>query len=247
MSDAKGSASPSSVGHRPDGKWTFDEDVTNVFDDMLRRSIPDHDGMRRAVHEVACKYVQPKTSVLDLGCARGTALDRIRDKFGAQVVCVGVDVSAPMVAAARARYALAIENETMRIFEHDLRDRFPPTPAAPSVILSVLTLQFVPINYRQQILADAHAALAKGGALVLVEKVLGSDAASDALLVALYHEAKERAGYSREDIDRKKHSLEGVLVPVTARWNEELLSRAGFRSVECFWRALNFAAWVAVK
>jgi hypothetical protein len=25
------------------------------------------------------------------------------------------------------------------------------------------------------------------------------------------------------------------------------LRQAGFRDVECFWRCLNFAAWVAVK
>ena len=42
-------------------------------------------------------------------------------------------------------------------------------------------------------------------------------------------------------------SLEGVLVPVTARWNEELLREEGFTSVDCFWRHLNFAGWVAVK
>ena len=42
-------------------------------------------------------------------------------------------------------------------------------------------------------------------------------------------------------------TLEGVLVPVTARWNEELLHEEGFRSVDCFWRHLNFAGWVAVK
>ena len=39
----------------------------------------------------------------------------------------------------------------------------------------------------------------------------------------------------------------GVLVPVTAHWNEELLRQEGFTSVDCFWRHLNFAGWVAVK
>jgi tRNA (cmo5U34)-methyltransferase len=34
---------------------------------------------------------------------------------------------------------------------------------------------------------------------------------------------------------------------VTAKWNEDLLRDAGFRTVECFWRHLNFAGWVAVK
>jgi len=48
-------------------------------------------------------------------------------------------------------------------------------------------------------------------------------------------------------VSRKKESLEGVLVPVTARWNEQMLEEAGFRHVDCFWRWMKFAGWVAVK
>ena len=53
--------------------------------------------------------------------------------------------------------------------------------------------------------------------------------------------------YSQDEIDAKRHSLEGVLVPVTARWNEDLLSTAGFDHVDCFWRWMNFAGWIAVR
>jgi tRNA (cmo5U34)-methyltransferase len=94
---------------------------------------------------------------------------------------------------------------------------------------------------------DVFLSTVDGGAFVLVEKVLGSTAESDAVLVAAYYDTKREAGYTDEEIDRKRLSLEGVLVPVTARWNEDMLSRTGFRDVECIWRTLNFAAWVAVK
>ena len=52
---------------------------------------------------------------------------------------------------------------------------------------------------------------------------------------------------TREEINRKRFALEGVLVPVTARWNEELLNGAGFRQVDSIWRWMNFAGWVAIK
>jgi hypothetical protein len=42
-------------------------------------------------------------------------------------------------------------------------------------------------------------------------------------------------------------ALEGVLVPVTADWNVQLLRSAGFRRVECHWRRFCFAAWIARK
>ena len=48
-------------------------------------------------------------------------------------------------------------------------------------------------------------------------------------------------------LTRKALSLEGVLVPASAEWNEGLLRQAGFAEVECLWRWLNFGAWLAVR
>lgn len=67
------------------------------------------------------------------------------------------------------------------------------------------------------------------------------------LLGELHHDEKRAAGYSEDEITRKALQLEGALVPVTAAWNVDLLRSAGFRDVDCFWRSLNFAAWVAVR
>ena len=85
------------------------------------------------------------------------------------------------------------------------------------------------------------------GAFVFVEKVLGNTADLDDLMVKLYLTLKGKNQYSDKQIERKKMSLEGVLVPVTAKWNEELLKMAGFKEIDCFWRWMNFAGWVATK
>jgi len=114
-------------------------------------------------------------------------------------------------------------------------------------VLAVLCLQFVPIEYRQGIVSKAYEALKPGGALIVVEKVLGATSALDARMVELYLLDKRDKGYSQDAIDRKRLSLEGVLVPIAARWNEDLLRSAGFAEVDCVWRWLNFAAWVAVR
>lgn len=150
-----------------------------------------------------------------------------------------------MLAAARERFADEIERGTVEIVDHDLREGYPQTRAY--VTLCVLTLQFIPIEHRQRILADAYESTIPGGAFILVEKVMGSDAPTDRLLGELYANHKRRSGYTDQEIHRKRLSLEGALVPVTARWNEDLLRGAGFRSVECFWRWMNFSGWVALK
>lgn len=229
----------------PEGKWTFDAEVTHVFEDMLSRSIPQYEVMRQACFDIACRYVQPKTAIVDLGCSRGEAIRALLDRFGAHNRFVGVEVSAPMLQAARERFQGYIECGIVDIRAMDLRTAYPPEQA--SVTLSVLTLQFTPIEYRQRIVAEVYGHTRPGGAFLLVEKVLGATAEIDSTLVETYYALKREQGYSQEEIERKRLSLEGVLVPVTARWNEELLVSAGFRQVDCFWRWMNFAGWVAVK
>ncbi len=235
----------SSLGHMPDGKWAFDESVTSVFGDMLARSIPQLSLMRELVFEVACRFVQPGTHVLDLGCSLGESLVPLVSRFGSTNRFVGIEVSAPMLAACRERFHDLIETGVVEIREQDLRAPYPEEQA--SVTLCILALMFTPIEHRFRILNDVFTHTRPGGALVIVEKVLGGDARTDAVLVDLYHQHKRAVGYTQEEIDRKRLALEGVLVPVTAAWNEQLLRGAGFSHVECFWRSLNFCGWLAIK
>lgn len=235
-----------SINHLPNGdKWTFDESVTMCFDDMLRRSIPQYDIMRKTVFDLACQHVQPKTAIIDLGCSRGEAMAPLIDRFGVYNRHIGIETSQPMLEACRTRFKGLIDVGVVEIIDMDLRQKFPPVSA--SVIMSVLTLQFIPINYRQHIVQRSYDALMPGGCLIVVEKLLGSDAIIDKIMTSNYAALKAANGYSAESIDRKALSLEGVLVPVTSAWNEELIRQGGFRHIDCFWRWMNFAGWIAVK
>ena len=110
-----------------------------------------------------------------------------------------------------------------------------------------LTGEFVPVVHRRRLVRDVYEHTVEGGAFVLVEKVIGGSPRTAEMLIDHYHELKHANGYSRGAIERKRLSLEGVLVPATAAWNEELLRASGFQEVECIWRYLNFAAWVGLK
>lgn len=237
-----------SLGHMPEpgARWAFDDAVTGVFEDMLQRSIPQYEVMREIVSDTAAEYLKPccaGVDFVDLGASRGDAsvalLERVPNARG-----LLVEVSEPMLAACRERFAGARQQIQVRDF--DLRTGYPEVTGVDAT-LSVLTLQFTPIEHRLRILRDVWRSLRSGGAFIFVEKVLGASADIDQQLVRLYYERKHRAGYSWEEIERKRLALEGVLVPVTARWNEDMLRGAGFSQVDCIWRCLNFAAWVAVK
>lgn len=236
---------PEDTGYVPPVKWEFDAEVCRVFDSMLARSIPQYEVMREACTALAVQYAQPNTFIIDLGCSRGEALRPIVDKLGAHQRYVGCEISEPMLEAARERFKGMIQCGVVDIRKLDLRKEYPPLNA--SVTLCVLTLQFTPIEYRQRILRDIWKHTLPGGALILVEKVLGATADLDACLVKNYWALKAEHKYSQEEIDRKRMALEGVLVPVTASWNEDLLRQAGFSQMDCFYRAWNFCGWIAVK
>jgi len=232
------------TGYAPD-RWAFDDEVTRVFDDMLRRSIPDLEAMRRLVVDVAAPFVRPLTAIVDLGCSRGESLAPLVDRFSTANTYLGVEIADPMLAATRSRFAPLIERGVVTVERRDLRESFPDVSA--SVVLAVLTLVFVPINYRQRIIRDAYRALRPGGAFVLVEKVLARGANLDAVYVDAYHAFKRENGYTADDVERKRLALEGVQVPLTVAENERMLRDAGFSEVDTFWRYLNFAGLVAVK
>lgn len=230
----------------PEGKWAFDSEVTDAFDDMLTRSIPQYEVMRQSCAALARRFVQRNTAIIDIGCSRGEALAPLVAEFGAHNRFIGLDISEPMLTAARERFEGLIRCGVVSIDNWDLRQGLPPVQRA-SVILSILTIQFVPIEYRQRIMQSLYDQLVPNGVCIVVEKVLGGTAAIDTAMVAEYLALKAGNGYSQEQIERKRYSLEGVLVPVTAAWNEELLRMAGFRQVDCFWRWMNFAGWLAIR
>ena len=230
----------------PTGKWEFNEEVTDCFDEMLQRSIPAYADMRDLVTRIGKRYVKRKTAIVDVGCSTGEAINPFIKAFGAQNQYKLYDVSEPMLNKAKERYKSWMDIGLVDVEEFDIRNGIPKNVYA-SLILSVLTLQFTPIEYRQKIIASIYDALEPGGALILVEKVLGSSYTIDSMLVDEYYRLKADNAYTQEQIAAKRKSLEGVLVPITSSWNVQMLKEAGFSNVDCFWRYLNFAGWVAIK
>jgi tRNA (cmo5U34)-methyltransferase len=228
-----------------DKRWQFDRDVTDVFENMLARSIPQYGTMRALVFDLGATLVQPGTAIIDIGCSKGDALAPFVRQYGTANCYIGVELSEPMLEAAQRRFATPIEQGIVDIRRLDLRTEYPPEMA--SLTLAVLTIQFTPIEYRQRIMQRIARHTMSGGGVILVEKVLGSTAHFDELLTRHYYELKAFNRYTAEQIERKRLALEGMLVPVSARWNEDLLREAGFNQVECFWRWCNFAGWIAIK
>lgn len=232
-----------------DGRpWKFDKAVAECFTDMLERSIPEYETMRDLVFRVGRGFVKPKTAIIDLGCSSGIASEPFVERFGIQNKFMMYDVSEPMLDECRSRYSSWLKQKTGTVtvanvdITGDIRQLFDV-----SLVLSVLTVQFTPIENRTRTLQNIYDCLMPGGAFIFVEKVLGNCAETDSLFVSEYHEIKREHEYTNEQIIDKRESLSGVLVPVSAEYNESMLASCGYKHIECFWRYLNFCAWVAIK
>lgn len=230
----------------PKGRWNFDGSVSEVFSDMLSRSIPDYRTMRDLSFRVARFFVRSGSNVLDIGCSTGLSSQDIIEychRVGLDVSFDLVDVSKPMIAKCKEKYA---KYENVEVLEKDIvtegfgRKRY-------SAIISCLTLQFIPIEYRQKVMSEIYRSLMPGGVFILVEKVLGNSYAIDDFMVKEYYDIKRENSYTEEQIASKRKSLEGRLVPLTEKMNESLLATSGFRNYDTFWRYLNFCGIVAVK
>lgn len=227
----------------PDGKWEFNAEVTTCFADMLERSIPDYRSMRSLVYEVGKQFIKPDTMVIDIGCSTGLAVEPLIVDYGHDNIFLLVDNAPAMVEACRKHYAGC--EDFVRVEHGDLWE-FLPLPGQPaSLVLSILSLQFMPTAYRQKIIADIYDSLAPGGAFIFVEKIISEN--QDELMVKLYYEMKRQNGYTVDQILAKRKSLENVLSPLKADWNVDMLRTAGFEKVDMFWRCLNFCGWIAVK
>ena len=228
-------------------KWAFDSDVTNCFDDMLSRSIPQYDVMRKCVVDLSRIYLKDKEKFdrLDVGCSNGRTIKNMIDNIDVKGIkgnYTGIDVSEPMLEKARELFK---SNHNVYIRNCDLRTDYPN--GSYDIITCILSLMFTPIEYRQNIVQNMYDSLNHGGCLFLVEKVLGNSSQISDMFIENYYDMKRENGYSQEQIDRKRLSLEGVQVCVTSDWNIELLKQAGFRKVDVFWRWCNFMGVIAIK
>lgn len=231
-------------------KWEFNSEVTNCFDDMLLRSIPQYEIMRSCVYTLGVSVLNKiskkrAVSILDIGCSNGLSLERFVKYYGDNGRFRGIDVSEPMLSDAKERFKEDIGLGIVEINNVDLRNDFPKD--AYDLITSILTIQFTPIEYRQKIIQNIYDNLSVGGAFIMVEKVLGNCNELNELMIDTYLEMKKNNGYSQEQIKRKRMALEGVLVPVTSNWNIDLLKQAGFKKIDVFWRWMNFEGYIAIK
>ena len=224
--------------------FRFDQSVADVFQDMIERSVPGYGLVLQLIGVLAEKYGQPGTRAYDLGCSLGASTLQLRRHLPEGCHVVGVDNSEAMVSRCTANLGRDHSAATYEILLEDLRQT---NIENASIVILNFTLQFVPDEEREKILARLCAGLNKGGILLLAEKVKFEDSSEQALMTTLHHDFKKQHGYSDLEISQKRAALENVLVPNTEEQHRQRMRDAGFSVVEQCVRCLNFSTFLGIK
>lgn len=226
--------------------FTFDENVVQVFPDMIERSVPGYNNIIPLIGLMAARYAQADSQLYDLGSSLGAATLAMRHAVG-DVPGVGitaVDNSPAMITKAREILAQDTAVVPVELVEGDVRE---VAIENASVVVLNFTLQFLSTAVRDTLIRRIYNGLRPGGVLVLSEKVIFPDPYQNERFIVLHHDFKRANGYSDLEIAQKRTSLENVLIPETIPDHQQRAFDAGFATCEVWFQAFNFVSLLAQK
>lgn len=225
--------------------FVFDENVVDVFPDMINRSVPGYSTTINLIGIIAQHYARPATRLYDLGCSLGAASLSMRHRLTVDdCEIISVDNADAMIE----RLEKIIERDSsktpVQTICADINDIEIDNA---SVIVMNYTLQFIPLAQRPAILKKIFDGLNHGGCFILSEKLAFPDDAENETLIELHHAFKKSNGYSDLEIAQKRSALENVLIPETKETHISRLKETGFSQVFPLSQCLNFASFIAIK
>jgi tRNA (cmo5U34)-methyltransferase len=223
-------------------KFEFDEAVASVFDDMLSRSVPFYDEVRKLVIALILSEQSDGRRVLDLGSSTAKFLLDLHSKMDTKMQLKGLDNSQAMLKRAEQKchaFGADIELELADMLTYEYRDE--------DVIVANYTLQFIRPMQRIELLKKLYEGLHDDGIFIFSEKVVFEDSKLDKELIDIYYEYKKMQGYSEYEIAQKREALENVLIPFTIEENIQMCKDAGFKQIDTIFQWANFVTFVAKK
>ena len=227
--------------------FKFDEHVAQVFDDMIKRSVPGYSQILHFLPTLVRCFKPSNHHYYDLGCSLGASMLAIAEGLqNKRNTIIGVDNSAAMLEQAEPLLQRYKQKHEFN-FELQLADiqQFNLLPA--SMVVMNFTLQFIPLDQRDALINKIWSALVPGGVLVLSEKIQFADSNVYQALTKIHHQYKADQGYSRLEISQKRDAIENVLLPESLDCHVKRLQCAGFSTITPWIQNLQFISIIAIK
>ena len=223
--------------------FRFDQDVVKVFDDMVRRSVPGYDSMIQMIGLIARMYGQDNTNYYDLGSSTGAiTLSIALNNKSKNNQFFAIDSSKEMVEQCEKNLHSKVDN--LQAICDDINQ---VQIKSASIVVLNLTLQFIDVNLRFNLIKKIYDGLEPGGILIISEKIHFDDELTQNHITKLHIDFKKENGYSELEIANKRQAIENVLITETKEQHLNRLRECGFVETSCFFQCLNFVSFLSVK
>ncbi|MDC0181246.1 carboxy-S-adenosyl-L-methionine synthase CmoA [Candidatus Thioglobus sp.] len=223
--------------------FRFDQEVVKVFDDMVRRSVPGYDSMIQMIGLIARMYGQDNTNFYDLGSSTGAiTLSISLNNKSKNNQFFAIDNSKEMVEQCEKNLQNKVDN--LQAICDDINQ---VKIKSASIVVLNLTLQFIDVNLRSNLIKKIYDGLESGGILIISEKIHFEDAVMQNQITKLHMDFKKENGYSELEIANKRQAIENVLITETKEQHLNRLRDCGFVETSCFFQCLNFVSFLSVK
>ncbi len=188
-------------------EWSFNRaEVVKAFDSHVREQLPWYELATGIVAHIARCYVPNGGVVIDVGASTGN---------------IGRAL-APMLKARNAEL-IAIDSAKEMLEAYEGPGQFVVSDAAkfdfaakhPDLIVCFLSLMFVPVKRRADVINAMTSAVSSGGAVVVFDKMVPRPGYVGTVAYRLTLSAKQEAGASPADIVAKELSIAGIQRPVS--------------------------------
>ena len=224
--------------------FEFNQDVAVVFDDMIQRSVPFYREIIQRQAQLIKLFYQPKSLIYDLGCSNGNLGIHLCDVMQDNFKMIAVDSSKPMLTVYEEKLAASPLKDRIELQCNDILS---VNLTQASVIVLNLTLQFLPMNQRYELLKQIYSALLPGGIFLFTEKIIHPEDSFSELQKKFYYDFKKENGYCELEISQKREALENVLIPETIEAHLNRLQQIGFQKTDIWFKWFNFCSLVCQK
>ena len=225
--------------------FKFNEQVASVFPDMIGRSVPGYHSVINMIEQLSKQFVTKGSNCYDLGCSLGAATLSMRrhiQQEGCQILAI--DNSSAMVERCKLHVNAYRSDTPVTVLEADIREI---EIEDASVVVLNFTLQFLSPEDRLALLKKIYAGLRPGGILIVSEKYVFENEASNELLIDLHHDFKRANGYSELEVSQKRSAIENVMRPDSIQIHKDRFNEIGFSSYEVWFQCFNFGSMFAIK
>ena len=223
--------------------FRFDANVVKVFDDMVRRSVPGYESMIQMIGLIARMYGQENTNYYDLGSSTGAiSLSIALNNKHKNNQFFAIDNSEDMVNQCKKNLNNKVNN--LHAICADINDI---NIQNASIVALNLTLQFIGVELRSNLIKKIYDGLNPGGVLIISEKIHFENKQIQNQITKLHMDFKRENGYSELEIANKRQAIENVLITETQEEHLKRLRDCGFNDTTCFFQCLNFVSFLSVK